>query len=304
MLLADGISASGAASIYAVAGVPITNAVIATYTVTDPSGAPGTKWRALADFGDGQSSKQIVPIPVGTSGFEFEATHTYATPGNYTITVMIAVPGSQNPNANTVTTTAFVRAQPTLTSIGLSPASPGVVVGKTQQLTATGTFSDGSTEDLTSQVTWASANTSVATISNRSGSQGLATAMTIGTSTVSAAMDGISGSTVLTVLAPPSLIGNFKAISLNVKAHQQKTFHGQVVHFNEPHTSAKQFSAIVDWGDQTADGPGRIQSHGKGRYAVIGSHRYSAPGVYHITVIIRDASGQEIAGVSSVRVIK
>ena len=48
----------------------------------------------------------------------------------------------------------------------------------TQQFTATGTYSDNSTQNLTSQVTWASATTSVATIT----AAGLATAVATGTS--------------------------------------------------------------------------------------------------------------------------
>ena len=51
-----------------------------------------------------------------------------------------------------------------LQSIAVTPANPSIAKGQTEQFTATGTFSDNSTQDLTSQVTWASATTSVATI--------------------------------------------------------------------------------------------------------------------------------------------
>ena len=63
--------------------------------------------------------------------------------------------------------------------------------------TATGTFSDNSTQDITTSVTWSSATTSVATISSR----GLATALTTGTTTIRASESAanVSGSTVLTV---------------------------------------------------------------------------------------------------------
>ena len=75
---------------------------------------------------------------------------------------------------------------------------PTIAKGTTQQFTATGTYSDSSTQDLTSQVTWASATTSVATItSRRAWRRGWRT----GTSTISATLGGISGSTVLTVTA-------------------------------------------------------------------------------------------------------
>ena len=61
-------------------------------------------------------------------------------------------------------------AAPTLTSIAVTPANPTIQTGATQQFTATGTYSDNTTQNITSQVTWAS-NTSAATIN----SAGLAT---------------------------------------------------------------------------------------------------------------------------------
>jgi hypothetical protein len=83
----------------------------------------------------------------------------------------------------------------------VTPADPNVPSGETEPFTATGTLSDGSNEDLTSQVGWVSGTTSVATISNASGSQGLATGIATGASTISATLGGITGSTVLTVSA-------------------------------------------------------------------------------------------------------
>src|SRR4029077_14552794 len=83
VLLADGITAAAGPPINAVAGMPITNAVFATYTVTDPSGEPGDQWRALINFGDGHSDGPLIPVGKG-DGFEFVDTHTYNTPGTYT----------------------------------------------------------------------------------------------------------------------------------------------------------------------------------------------------------------------------
>ena len=88
-----------------------------------------------------------------------------------------------------------------LLSIAVTPASPSVPKGETEQFTATGTFSDNSTQNLTSQVTWASATTSVATIT----AAGLATGAATGPSTISASLDGVTGSTVLTV-SPAALL--------------------------------------------------------------------------------------------------
>jgi len=88
---------------------------------------------------------------------------------------------------------------PTLTSIAVTPANPTNVVGATQQFTATGTYSDGSTQNLSSRVTWTSSKTAVATVNTN----GLATAATAGSTTISAALSGLTGSTTLTVQAVP-----------------------------------------------------------------------------------------------------
>ena len=80
-------------------------------------------------------------------------------------------------------------------SIAVTPDSPSKAEGLTQQFTATGTFTDSTTQDLTATVAWTSSATTVATIS----STGLATAVGQGTTTITATSDGIPGSTVLTV---------------------------------------------------------------------------------------------------------
>jgi hypothetical protein len=85
----------------------------------------------------------------------------------------------------------------TLQSIAVTPANPSIANGLTQQFTATGTYSDNSTQNLTGQVTWASATPATATIS----SGGLATGAAAGTSNISATSGAVSGSTLLTVSA-------------------------------------------------------------------------------------------------------
>lgn len=106
---------------------------------------------------------------------------------------------------------------PTLTSIAVTPASLTVAIGATQQFTATGSFSDSSTKDLTSTATWSSDTTSVATIS----AAGLATATASGTTNIVATSKGVSGHTVLTVSLPlrnysgTASVGDFLSIVID-----------------------------------------------------------------------------------------
>ena len=93
-------------------------------------------------------------------------------------------------------------ASPSLVGIIVSPTNPTVVAGTTQQFTATGIFSDHSTQLLTSGVTWTSNSPSVATIN----AAGVASAIAQGQTTiVSASVGTVSGSTTLLV-GPPALV--------------------------------------------------------------------------------------------------
>jgi hypothetical protein len=83
----------------------------------------------------------------------------------------------------------------TLSSIAVTPAAPSIAKGTTQQLTATGTYSDGTTKDITAMVTWTSGTAATATVS----AAGLATGVAGGTSVITAAMGTVMGSTTLTV---------------------------------------------------------------------------------------------------------
>jgi uncharacterized protein YjdB len=85
-----------------------------------------------------------------------------------------------------------------LQSITVIPSSPALAKGRTLQFTATGTYTDASTRDITGNVTWTSSKPAVATIT----SAGLATAVSQGTDNIRAASGSISGSTTLTVTAP------------------------------------------------------------------------------------------------------
>jgi hypothetical protein len=87
----------------------------------------------------------------------------------------------------------------TLVSIDVTPAEPTIALGRTQAFQATGTFTDGSTQDLTDVVTWSSSGAAVALVSNADGSRGLAASAGAGVTTIGAALGGVSGSTGLTV---------------------------------------------------------------------------------------------------------
>jgi uncharacterized protein YjdB len=99
--------------------------------------------------------------------------------------------------AQTQLTVSCTQTNPVLQSINLYPSNPSIPqIGQTTQFIALGVYTPASTNNvLTSLATWASSNTSIATIT----SAGLATAVNCGTTTITAEYQGLIGQTVLTV---------------------------------------------------------------------------------------------------------
>ena len=162
----------------------LTRQVTATGVYTDSSTQDLT---TAATWASSNTGVATVSNAAGSNGLA-----TTAAVGSSSISATIgSVSGS-----TTLTVTPAV-----LVSIGVTPASPSVAQGLTQQFTATGVYTDNSTQDLTAQVTWSSSDTGVATVSNAAGSNGLVSTSTVGSTTVSATSSSVSGSTTLTVTA-------------------------------------------------------------------------------------------------------
>ena len=199
--LANGVGAGSAtieASLNGVrgpTGLTVTPATLRSIAVTppNPSIAKGLteQYTATGTFNDGS-----------TLNLTSQATWTLSNPSVATISASGLANGA---GAGSTTIEASLNGMNGLTgltvtpavlqSIAVTPANPSIAVGLTEQYTATGTYSDTSTQNLTSQASWTSSNTSVATIS----SGGLASGAGTGSATIEASLSGVNGSTGLTV---------------------------------------------------------------------------------------------------------
>jgi hypothetical protein len=92
-------------------------------------------------------------------------------------------------------------AAPAPTQLLIEPANATLASGESYPYRATGVYADGSTQDLSSQVQWASSASSSASVSNAADdSHGTVTAGSLpGSVTISAALGSVSASTPLTV---------------------------------------------------------------------------------------------------------
>jgi hypothetical protein len=86
---------------------------------------------------------------------------------------------------------------PVLRSIAVTPNAPSVPAGGTQQFKATGTYSDNTNVDLTSKVSWSSADELIARFSDSS--PGLAQGVGLGATVVTAKLGSVSGTTTVSV---------------------------------------------------------------------------------------------------------
>ncbi len=99
-----------------------------------------------------------------------------------------AAPGS-DAAGEAVGTTSSELTGVTLKSIAVTPTPTTLYAGATQALTATGTYSNATTQNLTGGATWTSSNTAIATVS----AAGVVTAVTNGTATITAQSGTIKG---------------------------------------------------------------------------------------------------------------
>jgi uncharacterized protein YjdB len=173
-VVAPTVSAISIAPSTATITIPATQQLTATVTA-DAGASSALNW----------SSSATNIATVSASGLV-----TPVSPGQVTITARSQINTS-------VSATASITVNAPAVTVAVTPASPRVVVGGTQQLTANVTAATG----VATSVTWLSSNTSIATVD----ANGLVTAVAAGSATVTArstANTNATGTATITVAAP------------------------------------------------------------------------------------------------------
>jgi hypothetical protein len=193
-------------SIASTAQLTVTPAVLTSLAVTpeNPSVPLGAtqQFTAIGTFTD-NSEQDVTESVTWSAGNQAVAgvSNTAGTKGLATAQAIGSTTiraASGNVSGQTVLTVTPVQ----LVSIDVAPALAAIVVNTPLQFTATGRFSDSSTQDLTASVTWSSSNPAVATISNQAGIKGLATGLTTGTVTIQATFSGITSNAATLTVTP------------------------------------------------------------------------------------------------------
>ncbi len=163
-------------------------------------------------------------------------------PGVSTITASLA-----NISANTT----FTVIAADVVSLAISPANPGIVLGLTQQLTLTGTYSNGTSVDLTSQAIWTSADTTLLTFNtNGTANSGLATAVAVGTAAVSASFAGVTATSNVLVSSAELTALSITPVTATIAAGNSQQFIATGIYKNG---TSENITSMVTWASSDTD---------------------------------------------------
>ena len=109
-----------------------------------------------------------------------------------------------------------------LSSLSIAAVESTLKISDTLQLTTTGTYSNGSTRNITSLATWSVANSAILEVSN----SGLITALSAGTTTITATYEGQSNDVSISVKALTGLVISPSSATLAIAESQQLSVTG------------------------------------------------------------------------------
>jgi len=197
------------------------NAIVVEQVPTSvPVCSYGHQLRATGQYSDGDrvitSDVTWTSADLDLAVVDLDGVVATYTDGSVVISASREDPASGNP----VTGTNTLVIDDNLAAIAIAPLDTTLTVNSNQQYVATASYTGGAQpEDVTLTSQWSSADAAVLTVSNEVGGEGLATAEDVGSTTVSAACNGVtSNAATVTVEAAVTLTGveiNGGAVELN-----------------------------------------------------------------------------------------
>ncbi len=184
--------------------VTVTNALLQTIDVTPASAsiANGTRqqFTATGHFDDGSAQDLTATVTWTSSDASLSVASGPASGGLATSGALGATTSTITAALGTISGSAALTVKGvTLSSVAVTPATATVLLGQTQQLAATGSFSDGSAQPMTGEVAWDTSAPSIATVAATGRATGVFAGAATITATSRALLGSVSGAAQLTV---------------------------------------------------------------------------------------------------------
>lgn len=158
-------------------------------------------------------------------------------------------------NGSTTSAQATLTVNPAkLDSISITPSNPSIFIGGTQNFTAQGAYSDKTKLDITKKVRWTTEKTAIASFNSAVGHEGQALGLSADSVKVTASLDGVEASTLLTVkpveLSRIEVISSDKTLepdgSSSIRVGDKLTFTAQGYYSNNL-TKPVPLTDVVTW---------------------------------------------------------
>ncbi len=184
---------------------------------------------------------------------------------------------------------------PTLTGVSVGPQSLSITVNQTWQMSATGTYNDGSQKALTSGVSWSSSDPATVSIGQ---SSGIVTGVQTGSATITASSgscSACSGTTTVTVV----LTGVTSVVVS--PSSQSLTINGNTVAFTAKANGSIDITGTATW--SVVDGTGKDQTSNFSLSYVPGSGEEistsaATPGTYFVEATYNGIVGKATLNVT------
>jgi hypothetical protein len=305
--VADAPLSGTAGPVSAVEGTPFSG-VVADFTDANPAAA-AADFSAAITWGDGQSSAGAIAAD-GHGGFTVAGSNTYATQGNYPVTVTITDAGG----AGATVTAAVAVADAPLSITDMPPAAAevtpfsGVVADFTDADPASPNFDLAIADAIYSAtIAWGDGQLSAGTVApdGRGGFtvSGAHTYAEEGgypvTVTIADAGGASASATATATVADAALSATANAIS----SVEGTPFRGVVAYFTDadPANTPSDYTATIAWGDGQIS-TGAVAPDGQGAFTVSGSNTYAEEDSYAVTVTVTDAGGASASAGASASV--
>jgi hypothetical protein len=306
-VVADAALSATPANFSASEGTAASNVRVATFTDANARATPAD-FTATIDRGDGTAASTGT-VSAAAVGFQVTGTHTYAEGGSFRVVITINDVGT---SSYTLASTATVADLPlTGTNLSFVPANDGGVT------TLTATFADSDATEqpgaYSATITWGDGASDIGTVTGSGGSVTVTgnhpyeQAGTYGVSVTLQDGGGASASQSAPVTiadAPLAASGTTFSETAGLAGNGAvvATFADGNPDHNNNGLAVSDYTATVDWGDQTGLDATAAILVDNSSFAVVGGHVYANAGVYPVTVAVSDDDSQPVTVTSTAQV--